>query len=147
MLLLHVSNAVGYAFTTSWAPTFYIASTFLNPLMAIAVSRFHLTLRMMAYELDNTIDGKSLSLGPLREDEKTPLQPSTLRFAPLTVDVEEHLGNRSYSECSDERWVDDDQYAENEEALLDDTETTLLCMEGRGRLSTDLLTDSPMTRV
>ncbi|EMD31751.1 hypothetical protein CERSUDRAFT_119343 [Gelatoporia subvermispora B] len=69
MMKLHIANAVAFAFSRRWASTFFIASTFLNPGMAIAISRFHLTLRRMAYELDDTGDPRLLSFSRIRDPE------------------------------------------------------------------------------
>ncbi|EMD31747.1 hypothetical protein CERSUDRAFT_88631, partial [Gelatoporia subvermispora B] len=49
MLFFHVVNIVGYGLSDFWSPGFYLVSRFLNPVMSIMISHYHLNLRRMAY--------------------------------------------------------------------------------------------------
>ncbi|OCH87679.1 hypothetical protein OBBRIDRAFT_795996, partial [Obba rivulosa] len=90
MLCFHVVNIVCYVLSESWPPAFYFASIFLNPVVSITISRFHLALRRMVYDLDSVlVDGYDIDP---RNGGRDSTQLSSIRFASQNIDsVEECL--------------------------------------------------------
>ncbi|OCH87677.1 hypothetical protein OBBRIDRAFT_137968 [Obba rivulosa] len=131
MLLGHTANSVAYAFNQSWGSMFSISSIFLNPGMAIAISRFHLTLRNMTYKLDDIVDPQFMSfvqIGP-EDSEQTSSHISSLRFTSGNSESKEHLDGHSDSGESDEGRRTHDSNVEDDDASLDSVEMERLCTD------------------
>jgi len=101
MLTFHIIDIAAYALSSAWVPSIF-ATIFLNPVMSITISHYHLSLRRMVYELDHISDSTPHpSSVLLRIDEQDHAELSSLRFASGTFDSAGHIENRSAIQHSD----------------------------------------------